>query len=70
MADGAVSFYLDHFVSSRVMKLTYGTEVNVIYNSDDPEHFARRYHKVVRPSGTVRLPNAFSIILQKVCLLC
>ncbi|PIL34614.1 hypothetical protein GSI_03393 [Ganoderma sinense ZZ0214-1] len=65
VADGAVSFYLDHFVSSRVTKVTYGTEVCVKYDPDDPEHFARRYQKFVRPSGTFRLPNGFSVVLQK-----
>ncbi|KAM5545534.1 hypothetical protein V8D89_000572 [Ganoderma adspersum] len=65
VADGAVSFYLDHFVSSRVTKVTYGTEVCVDYHPDDTEHFARRYQKSVRPSGSVRLPNGFSTILRK-----
>ncbi|KAI1793701.1 hypothetical protein LXA43DRAFT_201572 [Ganoderma leucocontextum] len=65
VAHGAVSFYLDRFVSSRVMKVTYGTEFSVEYDPDDPEHFARRYQQAVRPSGRVYLPSAFSIILQK-----
>lgn len=67
VAYGAVSFYLDHFVSSRVTKVTYGTEIYVDYNPDDPEHFARRYQKFTPPSGRVSVPNRFSIVLQKVC---
>ncbi|PIL25741.1 hypothetical protein GSI_11491 [Ganoderma sinense ZZ0214-1] len=65
VADGAVSFYLDHFVSSRVTKVTYGTKICVKYHPDDPEHFARRYQKFIRPSGSVNLPNGFSTILRK-----
>ena len=66
VANGAVSFYLQHFVSARVMKMTYGTEVNVEYRSSNPEHYARRHSIVVRPSGRSVLRHAYSSILKKV----
>ncbi|KAM5545516.1 hypothetical protein V8D89_000554 [Ganoderma adspersum] len=65
VGNGAVSFFLDHFVSSRVMKMTYGTPVYVKYDPEDPEHRARRDKKYVKPSGLVAVPDAFSAILQQ-----
>ncbi|KAI0738321.1 hypothetical protein C8Q80DRAFT_1113973 [Daedaleopsis nitida] len=65
VSEGAVSFYLDHFVSARVMRSTYGVSCNVDFDDANPEHVARARLKVVRPSGRVVLPNAFSSILTK-----
>ncbi|KAI1793722.1 hypothetical protein LXA43DRAFT_202911 [Ganoderma leucocontextum] len=65
VADGAVSFFLDNCVSSRVMKMTYGVHVTVDYNPDDPAHLARQDQKFVRPSGRVMLREGFSILLQR-----
>ncbi|TFK78163.1 hypothetical protein K466DRAFT_438595, partial [Polyporus arcularius HHB13444] len=41
VAHGAVCFYLEHFVSARVMKMTYGIAIVVDYNRKDPEHALR-----------------------------
>ena len=70
VASGAVSFFLDHFVSSRVMKMSYGTSSCVRYDPDDPEHYARRHRKHVQPSGQVALRHRFDTILKEVCLSC
>ncbi|KAI0750425.1 hypothetical protein C8Q74DRAFT_1374012 [Fomes fomentarius] len=51
VANGAVSFYLEHFVSARVTKMTYGIQVVEDYDANDPEHYARRSTIYVRPSG-------------------
>lgn len=66
VSEGAVSFYLDHFVSARVVRSTYGVTCNVDFDSSNPEHLARARWRAVRPSGRVVLPNAFSSILTKV----
>ncbi|KAF6748676.1 hypothetical protein DFP72DRAFT_915785 [Ephemerocybe angulata] len=60
VSNGAVSFYLDSAVTSRVARLTYGVEVCVDYNSTDYEHI-KRGHRVAYPFS---LP-AFSSILPK-----
>ncbi|KAI0668093.1 hypothetical protein C8Q78DRAFT_1081495 [Trametes maxima] len=65
VAEGGVSFYLEHFVSARVIKVTYGTVVNIDYDVRDPEHVVRSAHKIVRPSGRVVIPDSFSSILTK-----
>ncbi|KAI0656117.1 hypothetical protein C8Q70DRAFT_1056983 [Cubamyces menziesii] len=69
VAEGAVSFYLDRFVSTRVMRATYGVECTTDYNPLDQEHVARRGQKFTRPSGRVALSGSFSNILAKgICM--
>ena len=68
MSEGAVRFYLDNFVSARVMRSTYGTESTVDFDPSNPQHQARRASKLHRPSGRVVLPESFSTILSKVCV--
>ncbi|KAF5354421.1 hypothetical protein D9758_010726 [Tetrapyrgos nigripes] len=63
--DGALSFHLDHFVSVRVSKYTYGTKISVKYDSTDPEHRRRSHFITTKPSGTKVLPSAFDEILAK-----
>ncbi|EFI28063.1 hypothetical protein CC1G_14089 [Coprinopsis cinerea okayama7 len=43
VSDGAISFYLDHYVDKRVAKMTYGNFCHIPYNDHDPEH-KRRHH--------------------------
>ncbi|KAF7362770.1 hypothetical protein MVEN_00626700 [Mycena venus] len=65
VADGAVSFYLDHFVSVRVSKHTYGIESSTAYIHRDAEHCARVKSAVRDAAGDLILPNLFSAILHK-----
>ncbi|KAI0628133.1 hypothetical protein C8Q77DRAFT_1162430 [Trametes polyzona] len=65
VAEGGVSFYLEHFVSARVMKMSYGTIINTSYDPTDPDHVARSWKKIVRPSGRIVVPDFFSPILAK-----
>ena len=44
MADGAISYYLDHFVVSRIVRYTYGTPASIKYDPSNPDH-RRRSHK-------------------------
>ncbi|KAI0918923.1 hypothetical protein AcV5_001979, partial [Taiwanofungus camphoratus] len=65
VAEGAISFYLDSFVSVRVARITYGCECMVLYGGTNPEHFVRRESIVTQPSGRRVLPDAFTVILPK-----
>ncbi|OJT02592.1 Heat shock 70 kDa protein 12B [Trametes pubescens] len=65
VAEGGVSFYLEHFVSARIIKMTYGSRVNASYDRTDPEHIARSSRKIVRPSGRIVIPGAFIAMLSK-----
>ncbi|KAJ8595460.1 hypothetical protein M405DRAFT_929541 [Rhizopogon salebrosus TDB-379] len=65
VADGAVSFYIDHLVSSRVARFTYGIETYTRYNSRDPEHKARQHTRFIDHAGYSCIANQFSSILLK-----
>jgi hypothetical protein len=65
VADGAVAFYLDHVVSVRVARFTYGTKCSVLYNPLDPQHVARSATMYTHPSGLQYVPKAFDGILVK-----
>jgi|ERR1700722_8400268 len=66
VADGAVSFYLDHIVSVRMARFTYGTEIITPYLPSDPEHIQRAHTKFTDMSGELMVPNVFDTILAKV----
>jgi hypothetical protein len=65
VADGAVSFYLDRFVKTRVSKLTYGISCGIPYNSSNYEHLQRIHDMYEDFSGLTRIRNSFSVILAK-----
>ncbi|KAJ3840341.1 hypothetical protein F5878DRAFT_73983 [Lentinula raphanica] len=65
VADGALSYYLDHFVSARKARFTFGTECSTTYNPLDIEHIRRQSTVNTSLSGRRRVPNVFSIILSK-----
>jgi hypothetical protein len=66
VADGAVSFHIDHLVTSRVARATYGIEIYTDYNPQDPEDRARSHTQFIDPAGHPSIPNQFSSILMKV----
>ena len=69
VADGAVSFCIDHYVTSRVSKFGYGTDCSIPYDANDPEHTSRNDKKHIDPSGEVMIEGLFSNILPMVLLL-
>ena len=66
VSDGAISFYLDHLVNTRVSKLTYGSFIHVAYDASNPDHQYRSHRVFTSASGAKRLLGAFSIILPRV----
>lgn len=65
-SDGAISFYLDHVVTTRVSKLTYGAFGSVLYSKNDPEHRQRLAATYTNLQGTTWVPDRFTVILPKV----
>ncbi|KAF8333699.1 hypothetical protein F5887DRAFT_1063656 [Amanita rubescens] len=65
VADGAVSFYIDHCVGVRIATATYGIECLTSFDENDIEHVARSNKAIFRPSGRIVLPDYFDVILQK-----
>ncbi|PCH36691.1 hypothetical protein WOLCODRAFT_146366 [Wolfiporia cocos MD-104 SS10] len=65
VAEGAVSHYLEQWVSVRVAKTTYGTGCMISYNPLDMEHLTRGNTIQITASGDRVFPDAFSVILPK-----
>jgi len=65
VADGAVSFYIDHLVSTRTARFSYGIKTNVTYDETDYEHRIREYKRYTKVTGVEALPCAFSTKLAK-----
>jgi len=68
VSDGAISFYLDHYVRTRVSKVTFGMFCNETFDSSQADHRERESRAYVAVSGIKRLPDFFVIILPKVRL--
>jgi len=68
VSDGAISFYVDHFVRSRVSKFAYGSFRAVKFDPTDPEHQECRIKDLYTSnSGELMVKDTFGIILPKVC---
>lgn len=67
VAQGAIAFFLDTIVTSRVSRFEYGLEVNVVYNPYNTQHAVRSSKAAFMADGIKRLPNGFSTILDEVC---
>ncbi|TFK71047.1 hypothetical protein BDN72DRAFT_877355 [Pluteus cervinus] len=65
VADGGVSFFIDHYVSARIARYAYGVKSCEDYDEGNPAHNQRQSTRRTMPSGRVSLPGAFNIILRK-----
>ncbi|KAF8626057.1 hypothetical protein AX15_005102 [Amanita polypyramis BW_CC] len=65
VAEGSVSFKIDHSVTSRVSRYTYGIESCPLFNPSNPDHVRRAHACIVKPSGQRWVPKGFSGILLK-----
>ncbi|KZT22437.1 hypothetical protein NEOLEDRAFT_1071368 [Neolentinus lepideus HHB14362 ss-1] len=65
VADGALAFYLDHVVSKRVARITYGVEGTRSYDPSKLSHMVRLRKIFVQPSGRRMLPDAYLCIVSK-----
>ncbi|KAJ2912881.1 hypothetical protein MD484_g7537, partial [Candolleomyces efflorescens] len=65
VSDGAVSFYLDQRVKTRISKVAYGPIYCTRYNPALAAHRARRSLVLTRRDGSKRLPGRFNPILPK-----
>jgi len=65
VSDGAISFYLDHFVRTRVSKITYGSFCGILYDPNLSDHRSRSQKVYTSVSGNTRIGDSFDIILPK-----
>lgn len=67
VANGALSFYFDHHVGSRISRYTYGVEFLREFDPADLEHRERQTQVIQMASGkSGMLPYAFDCILARV----
>lgn len=67
VAEGAISYYINNYVSSRLSRFAIGVIGSVLYDPRDPAHVTRSSSTVCRQDGTAILQGAFLVILRKVC---
>jgi hypothetical protein len=67
IAHGALSWHLHSGVRTRIARLHYGAEVQILYDPNDPEMIGREKYK--DPKGDWRVRGAWQEIVQKVSLL-
>ncbi|KAF9476870.1 hypothetical protein BDN70DRAFT_881863 [Pholiota conissans] len=65
VSDGAISFYLDHFVRTRISKITYGNFCHIPYNPNAQDHRDRAAKTFISVSGHKRISDSFDVILPK-----
>ncbi|PBK90614.1 hypothetical protein ARMGADRAFT_1166925 [Armillaria gallica] len=65
VADGAISFYIDHAVTARMSRYFYGASMFTSYDSSDFEHRRRSGKTYVAINGEKSLDAQFDIILPK-----
>jgi hypothetical protein len=68
VSDGALSFYHDHFVRTRVSKITYGNFCHIPFDPASPDHQQRLSKTFTSVSGNRRISDSFDVILPKVGL--
>jgi hypothetical protein len=66
VSDGALSFYHDHFVRTRISKFTYGEFCAICFDPADPDHQQRLRDTYTDVSGVRRISHSFNVILPKV----
>jgi hypothetical protein len=66
VAVGAVSFHVNHFVTGRIAKFTYGAHSHVAYQSFNPEHVNREWKSYIDLAGNKRIPDHFETMLSRV----
>ncbi|TFK50906.1 hypothetical protein OE88DRAFT_1630799 [Heliocybe sulcata] len=65
VADGALVFYMDHVVCTRVARTMYGTKTSVAYDPNQWEHKMRSHSIFSWPSGRKALPHAYTLMVIK-----
>ncbi|KAI0310024.1 hypothetical protein OF83DRAFT_1071189 [Amylostereum chailletii] len=65
VALGAVSFHIDHFVSTRVARLTYGTTCSRPYQRYDASHRSRCDKVFQKVNGKPYLPGGFLTTIRQ-----
>lgn len=68
VADGAIGYFLDRWVTTRVAKVSCGLQICSNFDTRNPEHRQRQHLKQKEPSGQVVLGGQFRCFVSKVRL--
>ncbi|KAH9912668.1 uncharacterized protein B0H18DRAFT_1088342 [Fomitopsis serialis] len=63
VAEGALWFHLDNFVSARIAKHAYGTKASVAFDASLPDHTKRKANTFLSADGRPALAGVFSEII-------
>jgi hypothetical protein len=66
VAVGAVSFHVDHFVTGRIAKFTYGSSGKILYDPSNSEHVKREKESYLNAAGEKRIRDHFYTMLSRV----
>jgi hypothetical protein len=66
VADGAISFHIDHLVSGRISKFAHGINMITNYDPLNPEHAVRKDTAFRDITGSMVIGGLFDVILPKV----
>ena len=67
VAVGAALFYVDHYVTGRISKFTYGASCYLFYNPSNREHVRRKKKTFLNAAGDRCVPDCFTSMLLRVC---
>ncbi|KAF8191384.1 hypothetical protein BJ912DRAFT_1098484 [Pholiota molesta] len=65
VADGAISFHIDHLVSGRISKFAHGINMITNYDPLNPEHAVRKDTAFRDITGSMVIGGLFDVILPK-----
>ena len=66
--EGALSFYIDHYVVTRVSKFMYAVSASRPYDSTQPDHELRKDRLYKDASGEECIFGALYPVLRRVCV--
>ncbi|KIM37736.1 hypothetical protein M413DRAFT_13173 [Hebeloma cylindrosporum] len=62
VSDGAISFFVDHFVTARVSRVVYGVKTRRRFDKENPEHQERAHKMYIDAAGQEKLREGFDVI--------
>ena len=68
VADGSISYFIEHYVISRVAKLSYLVLVDVLYDPSNDKHRRRIGNVYTKITGEKCVTGALSVVLSQVGL--
>ncbi|KAJ8092572.1 hypothetical protein PM082_006897 [Marasmius tenuissimus] len=65
-SEGAVGYYVDHIVSTRISRFTYGINCHIDFDPKNSQHVLRKMQVIRSDIGKLELHDSFHTILERV----